>query len=898
MADRSKSVEVAGIRVTADTVVTDIQRLHTLGLFNYEAFRDIILPLECINNALEGVRRRYYSGAWTGDKAVYTADQAALVLDFTVRLHEEEIFPNFEAHYQILSPVPMFAYEGFGRLVAALEVAASQRLFDGNSAWLFRSLVARLGPAPATPRDFESLAASPNQLRPLFEDFHGKKEWKSASIRTPSLDEVQRIQTYPREAAILLWIWAPRWRAVLDEALGVPGLSARVREDGAYEEHAVEPERALFEAGLFPYATFAYVARRSMTSHGVLQELSEFETRVLRSPRSSRGSEEAHVEPDAGARRAEFALGIQAYVNKFVHELAGTAPEACAEAVQVITPGAVEGSALVLLALERIKEAGATSLGVGPQGAGKTPKGAVGMLLKTRPSFEEPRASVVESLKKTSAQTLLVAGCVAYPWRQFFEEALAMPGFALFIEAVYGLGKRAPAEEGEDPDNFEKISDWGVLLKVPDCNDPTCGVVDRTAVESAATALGNGGVRKVIETFERRVKLGRPDAIFLVQAALGLNRKEVEARVAKRSQLGIKALGGLPGTADVEARHGQILTFARGAAKGGKIKRESEEAAAAVALQNLAAVAGLSSPARLEWRFEIRPAAVKALGDGTFKVADTECRISVLGRRPELIISKGDKRVARPPPMITSAKWFLEFKAQQKELGEVADRYKSAFELLMCDGSMLSEAELRFLDGDFAAREILPTLVLWDGKRKLHLGPPKDAPAPAKIAHPAALAVAGLLKQAQTLVEESGIEQAFEQVERKYFVPGEGEGGRLSTRFAGETGGWMQLPARLRKRGWKWVDESDSYRRLWGGYSVFIERPAPAYPQYRMRGLYFERSDANGAIRPACSEVDPVVFSEGIRDVHWAVLEATPTALSAHMVNLKGRTAPGGRFCP
>jgi hypothetical protein len=108
----------------------------------------------------------------------------------------------------------------------------------------------------------------------------------------------------------------------------------------------------------------------------------------------------------------------------------------------------------------------------------------------------------------------------------------------------------------------------------------------------------------------------------------------------------------------------------------------------------------------------------------------------------------------------------------------------------------------------------------------------------------------------------------------------------------------MQLPARLRKRGWKWVEEGDSFRRLWGGYTVFLEAPKEAYPLYTLRGLYFERAEPTGLTRPAFEAVDPLVFSEAIRDVNWAVLEATPTAFSAHTVNLKDPPSPGGFKCP
>lgn len=372
----------------------------------------------------------------------------------------------------------------------------------------------------------------------------------------------------------------------------------------------------------------------------------------------------------------------------------------------------------------------------------------------------------------------------------------------------------------------------------------------------------------------------------------------IERIRAKRNQDSLRALGLAPLPAEPAAREAELLAryevfteFERGSRAFGAQRRESEQRAAEIALDNLARNAGYPDPLRLRWKLEAQLVADLAAGPVIATLDDLTVSLSVdADGQPRLHAERAGKALKNIPAAAGKTEAIAALKARKAALDRTATRLRHALEEAMCRGDAFTGAELIELArhpllapslarlvwlGDGSAGYLVEGgLALRDARGQLQ---PLGATEPVRLAHTIDLLARGDLHLWQRDCFEAGRVQPFKQVFREVYplTAAERDEREGTERYRGQQVRSAHAVALLAGRGWINTME-DGLRRAWhqhrlGAWLTFDEYfyAASELPVLTVRTVSFATLDTFEPLRPA--DVPPVVFSEAMRDVDLAV---------------------------
>ena len=552
---------------------------------------------------------------------------------------------------------------------------------------------------------------------------------------------------------------------------------------------------------------------------------------------------------------------------------------------------------------------------------GEVPAAVTRLMSGTRVAEEDE--ATVRALRSFQESTLLLALPIALHHQDLICRALDWDGAVEFVQLARRIARCEDADVSSD-------------ANARNSPDPTNGVVDAREVRASRARMGPKRFATLLKALGAFPTNSR-NTLYLVEAAIGANRKKVIEGFGKRSQPAVRALGLLPfgddadGSAagdaaamkgeqadEVLRRYVALRQFAKEAAKFGMQRQTNERAAAAAGLANLALNAGYADATRLEWAMEDLLGAELGASGREWPIDERYAvELAVGADGPDLTAYKDGVPLKSLPDAVKKHPDYEAMKEAKAELRAQARRYRTALDDAMCRGESLASGELAVLARNPAARRMLGALVFLDDADATGLFDPeagelvdlagarRPVAGSVRIAHPRDLYHAGLLADWQRELVRRRVVQPFKQVFRELYVvtPAEDETRVFSRRFAGQVVGSAQAARLLQAEGWDCVGE-DYPRKVFGreglaahlsfveGYHYMSEVESLVVDEVYFLPASGPRwwSESND-VRVALSEVPPVVFSEVMRDVDLVVsvaqytpdpAEAVAAAAAAH----------------
>ena len=146
----------------------------------------------------------------------------------------------------------------------------------------------------------------------------------------------------------------------------------------------------------------------------------------------------------------------------------------------------------------------------------------------------------------------------------------------------------------------------------------------------------------------------------------------------------------LDGGETVLDRYLALREVAKRGARFGPERRRSHAAAAEVALDHLAQVAGYPDASRLEWECEARIAAGSPAGA---RVGDYAVALEMAGAEPVIVVSRGGKPLKSVPAAVRSHPSYAGLREHQERLRDQARRLRAGLiERLVAAGGELRPA--------------------------------------------------------------------------------------------------------------------------------------------------------------------------------------------------------------
>ena len=383
---------------------------------------------------------------------------------------------------------------------------------------------------------------------------------------------------------------------------------------------------------------------------------------------------------------------------------------------------------------------------------------------------------------------------------------------------------------------------------------------------------------------------------LFADAALGRFKEEALRREIseKRNQDRLRCYPLLPIDADdtneALKRYEFIQQFLKESRQFGAQRRESERRAGNAALDNLAAVLGLSDRMRLIWRMEgeklkqnlplLEP---QTLGEFQVYIAiddDGAARVAV---------EKGGKTLKTMPKAIAKDPVILELKTTVKELREQKRRARESLERAMTDCASFTAPEVRGLLQNPVLAPMANRL-LWIGDGVIGMAALNagqlyletltgtvPAPDTLRLAHPHDLKNAGIWSEWMHRLYEQTCVQPFKQVFREYYPLTEEERRErtVSRRYAGNQIQARRAVGLLRGRGWT-VDYELGLQKVFYHENLVVHIFALAdwfspsdIEAPTLETVQFTRRHSNEPV--ALEDIPPILFSEVMRDLDLVV---------------------------
>ena len=382
----------------------------------------------------------------------------------------------------------------------------------------------------------------------------------------------------------------------------------------------------------------------------------------------------------------------------------------------------------------------------------------------------------------------------------------------------------------------------------------------------------------------------------LSDAALGiLKAKDVQKEIEeKRNKDLVVAYGLIPlgknRMNDLRRRYKLLQKFLKESKQYGAQRQASEGRAVALALENLARTAGFGDSTRLTWSMEADLTKETAGFLAPKEIDGLTAYISIGDGVPEIVVESKGKRLQGIPTRLKKDKYIESMRDVCRQLKDQHKRGRSLLESAMVEMSVFTGDEISGLRENPIIWEMFSRLVLVSDDGSLGF-PGADGRSLVsaegvvcdlrpgdrlRIAHPYDLYMSGEWSDYQSAVYSKKWRQPFKQVFRELYLQLEEEKMQSkSMRYAGN----QIMPARtagvLKKRQWV-VDYENGLQKVCFNGNVTAVMYAMAdwfspsdieVPTLEYVAFYDRRTFKDKKI----SEVNPVIYSEIMRDVDLAV---------------------------
>ena len=502
---------------------------------------------------------------------------------------------------------------------------------------------------------------------------------------------------------------------------------------------------------------------------------------------------------------------------------------------------------------------------------------------------EDASALRSKSLAYGISDCRLVEAAMFSPrWLPLVEEAIGWPG--LESAAYYFI-----AHAGENQSEWEKSHIARYTAVSP--SDFSDGAFDPVWFGQVYRQLGKQRFEVVYEAAKYiSDNNSHARARKLSDAALGILKvRDVKRQIEeKRNKDLVVAYGLIPlgrrRMTDLRQRYQTLQKFLKESRQFGSQRQASETRAVRLALENLARTAGFGDSARLTWSLESE--LIKEVAEYLCpkEIDGFSVYIEIDEGIPRIVAEREGRRLQSLPSRLKKDKNIERLRDVYRQLKDQHKRGRSLLESSMTDMSWFTGEEISHIRHNPVIWSMLSRLVLIREDNAIGF-PADDAQGivspdgvtlalhsedRVRIAHPYDLYMAGVWSRYQSELFNRRWRQPFKQVFRELYVPTVEEAGKSrSMRYAGN----QIMPGRavgvLKTRQWT-VDYEQGLQKVcfvgnvtavmyamadWFSPSD-IEAPTLEYVVFYDRLSMKEKK---------IGEIDPIVFSEVMRDVDLAV---------------------------
>ena len=490
---------------------------------------------------------------------------------------------------------------------------------------------------------------------------------------------------------------------------------------------------------------------------------------------------------------------------------------------------------------------------------------------------------------KLDKKRLVEAACYAPHWTEWIGDYLKIKSFR---EAVWWF--IAHTTDYMDAEKETIVSQYSSVPR----DDFQRGAIDVDWYHRVHKAVGKEGWKLIQESAKylsegmgyRRVKLY--SAVLTGEIKLS---EVIQKITEKRDKDYVMALGLVPinkkkEEEDLVSRYNLLQTFLKESKQFGQQRQESEKNAVEIGLDNLSRNAGYEDSIRFSWAMEAK-ATQQIMEKSTLVIDDTQLQLVVDEEgKADIIVTKGDKTLKSIPDKYKKSKEVEALKEGKTYLTKQYSRTRLSLEQAMLSQTLFTVAELHRIMEHPVVRAMLSKLVLFnpenqdsgfwqDGKLLSAEGilTPLKADDKLLIAHPSHLFYAVQWDLYQKYLFDKELKQPFKQVFRELYIPtkDELETSNRSERYQGHQVQPQKTVALLRGRGWT-VNYEEGLQRVYHkeGFRATIYAAADWYTPSDVEAPTLEYvvfySLKDGKEVPM-KEIDPVIFSEVMRDVDLVV---------------------------
>jgi hypothetical protein len=446
----------------------------------------------------------------------------------------------------------------------------------------------------------------------------------------------------------------------------------------------------------------------------------------------------------------------------------------------------------------------------------------------TFPTPEDSFAAFTEQVTaaRIPQQRLVEAAVYAPQWARHVEHVLGWEHFAEAVWWVYAhtRGRDWTLDQAIRDEWKAQISEWTALSS----DDLYDGAVDVAWFRRIYAHLGEKRWDAIYQAAKySSTGIGHARARLFADAMTGNIEERIltERVTAKRNRdaacaLGLLSLPDAPSRREktLLARYHVLQEFIRTSRGFGPQRREGDQKAARIGMENLARAAGYPDAQRFQWAMELREAS--DLSNGALAITRDDVtvalRIDSLGQ-PHLDVTRGNRSLKQIPPRLKKDPDVVRLRERTKALDQQRARMRLALEQAMCREDTFPARELRQLLGHPVLAPQLEQLVfvgpdgmgyLVNGGQALRSWTGEDAPLAEdthlRIAHPHDLLRSGDWSRWQHECFAAERIQPFKQVFRELYVltDAERQEGTGSPRYAGQQVQPQQAMALLGQRGW------------------------------------------------------------------------------------------------
>ncbi len=335
--------------------------------------------------------------------------------------------------------------------------------------------------------------------------------------------------------------------------------------------------------------------------------------------------------------------------------------------------------------------------------------------------------------------------------------------------------------------------------------------------------------------------------------------------------------------ADLIERYKFFADFLKTSKKYGSQRRLSERRTVDIAFDNLARNAGYADSSVFVYEMESLDRRVIDMYDG-IEIGGYTLRLDCSTDKVKLTVTdKSGKKLSSVPASISKTEQALEIAEYKKSEGAKRKRLKRSLEEAMENQTPFTAAQILNITAQPLIRSFFERLILTDGTHAFVLTDGKitdicsgeqSAVKSFTVAHPVTLKNNGTLRAAIKYVITNNIKQPFKQVLREMYIMADGEKDALEIlRYKGFNVDLKKAVAALKNRGWG-VSEDIGLRKVYYKHRTIaaIFREFDYYYIYdfgnenrELESIVF--IDRNDYTVKKPKDVDPVVFSETLRDV-------------------------------